>query len=161
MCATCLHFHMQFHMHASAGMHANTVFKHAHNSTHAATASSAGTSIIPFIWGSYCCAFTHLTQYAVTLALSQVGTSMLVFPFFTYMRSTGLVGVRLAQVRVCVCARGVFARLGHGSCSQLGGHEELHCSPEGMHCDVMRLPFDSTFLSHGCTGCNVGCRDVV
>ena len=31
-----------------------------------------------------------------------VGTSMLVFPFFTFMRSTGLLGVRLAQVCGCV-----------------------------------------------------------
>lgn len=35
---------------------------------------------------------------AASIAIS-VGTSMLIFPFFTYMHSTGLMGVRLPQVR--------------------------------------------------------------
>lgn len=35
---------------------------------------------------------------AMLSILLSVGTSMLVFPFFTYMKSTGLLGVRLAQV---------------------------------------------------------------
>jgi hypothetical protein len=43
---------------------------------------------------------------AATSIFLSVGTSMLVFPFFTYVRSTGLLADRLPQVCVCVWGEG-------------------------------------------------------
>lgn len=51
----------------------------------------------------------RISPAALAISVS-VGTSMLIFPFFTYMSSTGLLGVRFAQVR---------ARAGAGGC--IGG----------------------------------------
>lgn len=42
----------------------------------------------------------RVSPAALCIFLS-VGTSMLVFPFFTYVHSTGLLGERLPQVRTC------------------------------------------------------------
>lgn len=42
-----------------------------------------------------------LAPAASSLALN-VGTSVLVFPYFTYVQSSGLLGVLLPQVRACL-----------------------------------------------------------